>query len=269
MKHGKKILAGVLVCALAFAFCACGNEPAPADGEELVMATNAAFPPYEYYEGEDVVGIDAEIAGAIAEKLGMTLRIEDMEFNAIVSAVQSGKADIGVAGITVTPDRAESVNFTGSYATGIQVVIVPEDSDLVVDDLFALKADGSKWTVGVQEGTTGDIYCTGDLEEPVDENDNPLDPTGVVERYNKGADAVQALLTGKIDCVVIDNEPAKAFVEANEGLKILDTEYIEEDYAICYAKDNEELGEKIDAALQELKDDGTVQSIIDKYITAE
>ena len=222
------------------------------------MATNAEFPPYEYYEGDTVTGIDVEIAQAIAAKLGLTLQVEDMEFDSVISAVQGGKADIGMAGMTVTEERLEEVNFTESYATGVQVIIVTEDSDITsADDLFA---EGANHTIGVQLTTTGDLYTTEDIEAA---------GLGTVDRYNKGADAVMALKNGKVDCVVIDNEPAKAFVEANEGLKILETEYVTEDYAIAVSKDNEALHTAVDAALQELIADGTVQSIIDKYITAE
>lgn len=224
----------------------------------LTMATNAEFPPYEYYEGDTVTGIDVEIAQAIAVKLGLTLQVEDMEFDSVISAVQGGKADIGMAGMTVTEERLEEVNFTESYATGVQVIIVTEDSDITsADDLFA---EGANHTIGVQLATTGDLYTTEDIEAA---------GLGTVDRYNKGADAVMALKNGKVDCVVIDNEPAKAFVEANEGLKILETEYVTEDYAIAVSKDNEALHTAVDAALQELIADGTVQSIIDKYITAE
>ena len=259
----KKILAIVLMLTMVFTFAACGGEEATTDegaenAETLIMATNAEFPPYEYYEGGEIVGIDAEIGAAIADKLGMEFQIEDMEFNSIIAAVQSGKASMGMAGMTVTEERQQSVNFTDTYAQGVQVVIVAEGSEITtVDDLFE---EGHDWKVGVQESTTGDIYATGDIEDA---------GLGTIERYNKGADAVNALLGGKIDCVIIDNQPAQAFVEANEGLSILDTEYAVEDYAICIAKDNEDLLEKVNAALQELIADGTVQSIIDKYITAE
>ena len=217
----------------------------------LTMATNATFPPYEYYEGEDIVGIDAEIAQAVADKLGLELKIEDMEFNSIITAIQQGKADVALAGMTVTPERKENVNFSDTYATGIQSVIVTEDSDIAsVDDL-----EGKK--IGVQLSTTGDIYASEDYGS---EN---------VDQYNKGADAVMALTQGKVDAVIIDNEPAKSFVASNEGLKILDTEYAVEDYAIALNKDNTALLDAVNGALQELTEDGTVQSIIDKYIPAE
>ena len=240
---------------------AAGEESAqPADTGDgdntLVMATNAFFEPYEYYEGDDIVGIDAEVGKAIADKLGMDFEISDVDFDAIIPNVQSGKASMGMAGMTVTEDRQKNVNFTRSYATAVQVVIVPEGSDIAaIDDMAGKK-------IGVQQGTTGDIYCSAPVEEDGFGEEN-------VTRYNKGTDAVMALLSGKVDCVVIDNEPAKAFVAANEGLKILDTAYAEEEYAICIAKDNEELLEKVDTALGELIDDGTVQKIVDKYITAE
>ena len=217
------------------------------------------LPPYEYYDDEtgEIVGIDAEVAAAICEKLGYDLEIVDMEFSAIIPAITSGKVDFGMAGMTVTEERLQSVDFTISYATGIQSVIVPEDSPITsVDDLTA---EGANYTVGVQLGTTGDLYCTGDIEEA---------GFGSVERFNTGTDAVLALTTGKVDCVVIDDAPAQNFVAANEGLKILDTSYTVEEYAIALAKDSA-LTEEINAALEELIADGTVQAIVDKYIVAE
>ena len=200
----------------------------------LTMGTNATFPPYEYYEGDKIVGIDAEISQAIAEKLGLTLEIVDMDFNSLVSAVQSGKIDISAAGMTVTEDRLQNVDFTDSYSTGVQVVIVPEDSEIAsVDDLAGK-------LIGVQDATTGHIYCSDDFGE---EN---------VIAYNSCAMAVQALKDGKVDCVVIDQEPAKNFVAVNEGLKILDTEYVTEDYAIAVAKENTALKDAIDAVLSQM-----------------
>ena len=251
----KKLLSLVLVAAMALAAVACGSKEAaaPAATEEkevLVMATNAEFPPYEYYEGQEIVGIDAEIAAVIAEKLGCELKIEDMAFDSIIAAVTSGKADFGLAAMTVTEDRLESVNFSDTYATATQVVIVTEDSAITgVADL-----DGKK--IGVQLGTTGDIYA----EDIAD---------ATIERYNKGFEAVQALTQGKIDAVIIDNEPAKVFVAENEGTKILEEDFAVEEYAAAIAKENTELLEKVNAALAELKEDGTLQAIVDKYIAAE
>jgi len=254
----KKIIALLLAVIMVFALVACGSKTKTVESGKLIMATNAQFPPYEFYEGESIVGIDAEIAGAIAQKLGLELVIEDMEFDSIIEAVKSGKADIGMAGMTVTDERKEVVNFTASYATGRQVVIVTEDSAITsVDDLFV---EGNNYVIGVQRNTTGDLYTTWDLEDF---------GLATIDRYGKGADAVQALLTGKVDCVVIDNEPANAFVAETSGLKILDTEYVEEMYAGAMNKSNEKLFEAVDKALQELIADGTVQSIIDKYISAE
>lgn len=222
--------------------------------ETLVMATNAEFPPYEYYEGGEIVGIDAEIAKAIADKLGMELVIEDMAFDSIITAVQSGKADIGLAGMTVTEDRLKNINFSDSYATGKQVIIVLESSDIASPDDLEGKL------IGVQGSTTGDLYITWDY---VDEG------LAQIERYNKGMDAVMALVQGKVDAVVIDSEPAKVFVSQNEGLKILETEYVIEDYAAAVSKENEQLLADINAALAELKESGELQTIIDKYIKAE
>ena len=247
----KKIIAIALVMIFALCSMACA--------ETLKMGTNASFPPYEYYDDEtgEIVGIDAEVAAAICEKLGYELEIVDMDFSSIIPAITSGKVDFGMAGMTVTEERKQNVDFTISYATGIQSIIVPEDSDITsVDDLLA---DGANHTVGVQEGTTGDIYCSSDIEEA---------GKGTIMRYKNGTDATIALTSGKVDCVVIDNEPAKKYVEANEGLKILDTAYTSEDYAIALAKGSE-LTEKINTALQELIDDGTVAGIVAKYITAD
>ena len=225
----------------------------------LVMATNAAFPPYEYFENDDFAGIDVEIAGKIAEKLGMTLEIKDVEFGSIIGGVQTGKFDMGMAGMTVTDERLESVNFSTTYATGIQVVIVAEDS--AISSLDDLKADGSM-KYGVQQDTTGDIYASDTVENGGYGAENVI-------RYKTGADAVQALKAGKVDAVIIDNEPAKSFVSVNDGLKILDAEWAVEDYAICIAKENTKLLDAVNGALAELKADGTIDSIIAKYISAE
>ena len=182
------------------------QEDVAADAETLTMATNAAFPPYEYWEGDAIVGIDAVIAGLIADQLGMKLDIQDMDFDAIIPAVVSGKVDMGMAGMTVTDERLQSVSFSESYATGVQVVIVPENSPIeTVDQLFSLLDDGEDIQIGTQNATTGFIYASDDFGEEH------------VQAFNKGADAVQALVSGKLTCVIIDNEPAKAFVAANNG----------------------------------------------------
>ena len=221
------------------------------DGK-LHMATNATFPPYESIADDgSFEGIDVEIAGKIAEKLGLELVVDDMEFGSIITSVQTGKEDIAMAGMTVTDERKQNVDFSDSYATGVQVVIVPEDSDIAtIDDLQGK-------LIGCQESTTGYLYTTDDYGEDM------------VTAFPSGTSAVQALLTGKIDCVVIDKQPAEAYVAQNEGLKILDTEYVTENYAIGVSKDNTALRDAVNNALKELIDDGTVQSILDKYIKAE
>ena len=217
----------------------------------IKMGTNAAFPPYEYKEGDAFVGIDVEIAEAIAKELGATLEIVDMEFDSIITSVNQGEVDFGMAGMTVTDERLLEVDFTYSYATGVQSVIVLDGSDIKsLDDL-----EGKK--IGVQLGTTGDIYASDDYG------------TENVTKYGKGADAVIALKGGDVDAVIIDNEPAKAFVAENDGLAILDTEYAVEDYAIAVKKGNTELLDDINAALEKLTEDGTIDAIIGKYIKAE
>lgn len=260
----KKLLALVLALVMLFTFAACGSAES---GDKLVMATNAAFPPYEYVEGGEYVGIDIEIANLIADELGMELEIKDVDFGAIVAGVETGKYDIGMAGITVTEDRLKSVNFSTSYANGIQSVIVKEDAPYAsYEDFYTgFDADGNPAGVkdgikiGVQQDTTGDIYCSSDPAEWGFGEEN-------VVRYKTGADAVQALVAGKITAVIIDNEPAKAFVKLNEGLKIQETEFTNEDYAIAVNKENTELLEKINAALDKLTKEGKIQEIIDKYI---
>lgn len=223
----------------------------------LIMSTNAAFPPYEMTnDAGEFEGIDVEIAQAIADKLGLELRIDDMDFDSALLAAQTGKSDMVMAGVSVTEDRLVNLDFTESYATGIQVVIVPEDSDITsVDDMTGKM-------IGVQRGTTGDLYCSDTVENGGFGAEN-------VTPYDNGLTAVQALMNGQVDCVVIDNAPAQEFVAANPGLKILDTEYVNEDYAIGVKKGNTQMLDAINGALAELKADGTIQSIIDKYITAE
>ena len=268
----KKIIALIMVLALMLTcFAGCGAKTADTssdaskpDGDaattelttvtegKLTMATNAYFQPYEYYDGDKIVGIDAEIAAAIAEKLGLELVIEDMAFDSIITAVQEGSVDIGLAGMTVKPDRLEKVDFSISYANGVQVVIVPEDSKITtVDDLFA---DGATYKAGVQLGTTGDAYASEDLG------------ADRVTQYPNGNEAATALIGGDVDCVIIDNEPAKSFVANNTGLKILETTYADEDYAACIKKGNKALLDAVDKAIDELMSDGTIDDIIAKYI---
>jgi polar amino acid transport system substrate-binding protein len=259
----KKFVATALAAVMALSLSACGEKSTESDATKaadsgsgskatLVMATNAAFEPYEYYDDNGtIVGIDAEVAALIAEELGMELQIEDMEFDSIITAVSSGKADMGMAGMTITEDRKKNINFTDTYATARQVIIVTEDSDIKGAEDLADK------TIGVQLGTTGDIYVSDEVEG------------ATVERYNKGFEAVQALSQNKVDAVVIDNEPAKKFVEQQEGTKILDEAYTEEEYAIAIAKDNTELLDKVNAALEKLKEEGKIDEIVNKYITAE
>lgn len=242
-----RIICGALAAVMTIALAGCGGEKKTT----LVMATNAEFPPYEYREGDAIVGIDAEIAKAIAEDMGLELVIEDMAFDSVIEAVQSGKADIGVAGMTVDEVRLKSVDFSVPYTTSAQVVIIKEGSEI------ASPADLVGKTVGVQLGTVGDTFAEKDIANVV------------VERYNKGFEAVQDLAQGKIDAVIIDREPAKVFISQNEGLTILDDEFTLEDYAIAVAKGNTELLESINTSIANLKSSGKLQEIIDKYISAD
>ena len=275
----KKALSLMTAAALVLSLAACGSTASSAASSEaaspeaasseaasetetaelstvepgkLIMSTNAAFPPYEMTtDSGEFEGIDIETAQAIADKLGLELQIDDMDFDAALLAVQQGKSDMVMAGVTVTDERQNVMDFTDSYATGIQSIIVKEDSDIAsVDDLAGKK-------IGTQRGTTGYLYSSDDFG---DEN---------IGAYSDGLTAVQMLNNGQVDCVVIDNAPAKEFVAANPGLKLLDTAYVEESYAIGVGKGNTELKDAINTALEELKADGTLQAIVDKYITAE
>ena len=287
----KKILSAVLAAAMTAMLAACGGSstattaaPAETKAEEtkaeetkaeetkaeeskaeeapaaeletvqkgkLVMVTNAEFPPYEFHDQNAIVGIDVEIAGAIAEQLGLELEIEDIAFDSIIPEIVSGKADIGAAGMTVTEDREQNVDFSDTYAHATQVIIVKEDSEIKgVADL-----EGK--IMGVQQGTTGDIYVSGDYGDEA------------VERYAKGMEAVQALAQGKVDAVVIDGEPAKQYIKEVEGLKIIDESYTDEDYAIAIKKGNTAMVEAVNAALAELKSEGKLDEIVAKYIQAE
>ena len=282
----KKILSAVLAAAMTAMLAACGGSstastaaPAETKAEEtkaeetkaeeskaeeapaaeletvqkgkLVMVTNAEFPPYEFHDQNAIVGIDVEIAGAIAEQLGLELEIEDIAFDSIIPEIVSGKADIGAAGMTVTEDRKQNVDFSDTYAHATQVIIVKEDSEIKgVADL-----EGK--IMGVQQGTTGDIYVSGDYGD------------AAVERYAKGMEAVQALAQGKVDAVVIDGEPAKQYIKEVEGLKIIDESYTDEDYAIAIKKGNTAMVEAVNKALAELKSEGKLDEIVAKYIQAE
>ena len=247
----KKLLSVVLVTVLMLSMVACGNKTTEETSNVIVMATNAEFPPYEYYEGDEIIGIDVELVDAIAKKIGMELKIEDMAFDSVIPAVQSGKADLGASGITVTEDRKKQVDFSDTYYTARQVIIVAEGNTEITgpDDLAGKK-------IGVQQGTTGDMFATDDYGDEC------------MERYNKGFEAVQALKQGKIDAVIIDDQPAKTFVSENEGLQILETEYVEEEYAFCFQKGGD-LVDKVNKAIAELKADGTFDAIVEKYISSK
>ncbi len=279
----KKILAMAMAVVMALGLSACGGSNSAASSSaagsvsgsasgsvsngdpafttvtpgKLTMSTNASFPPYEMVADDgSFEGIDIEVAGAIAQKLGLELQVDDMGFDAALQAAQTGKSDMVMAGVTVTEERQAVMDFSNSYANGVQVVIVKEGSPIqTVDDLANANM------IGCQMGTTGYIYCS-DTPENGGFGEDHVTP------YDDGAAAVQALMNGQIDAVVIDNMPAQEYVAANPGLKILDGEFTNEDYAIGVAKGNTALLDAINGALEELTNDGTIQSIVDKYISA-
>ena len=251
----KKVISLILVAMFALM-----GLSALAENGKLLMATNVNFPPYEFYDDEtgEPTGIDIEIAKAICEKIGYDLEVVDIDFGAIIPALAAHSYDFSAAGMTVTEERKQSVQFTDTYAIGVQAVIVPADCEAA--DIYALiESKGGHIAIGVQESTTGDIYISDEFETA---------GTAEVQRFKAGADAVLALTSGQVDCVVIDNEPAKAFVAKNEGLKLLDTAYTEEEYAMAFPKDSE-VYEAFNAALKELMADGTLKGIVDQFIPAE
>ncbi len=259
----KKYLAILLTLALSLCLLAgCSSKEDPGNAlnlvqsGKLIMSTNAEFPPYET-ETDDggYAGIDIEVAQAIADKLGLELIIDNMDFDGALLAVQENKADMVMAGVSVTDDRKLVMDFTASYATGIQVVIIKEGSDVTMDNL------GEKM-IGTQRGTTGYIYASDTPENGGYGEDH-------VKGFDNGATAVQALVNDQIDCVIIDSAPAQEYVKANPGLTILPGNWVEEEYAIGVDKGNTALLEAINEALNELIADGTVQQIIDKYIKAD
>lgn len=263
----KKLLALAMAMTMVFALAACGSKDngstsgstvTTIEPGKLIMSTNAAFPPYEMIaDNGELEGIDIEVAGKIAEKLGLELQIDDMGYDACLSAAQTGKSDMVMAGVSITPERQAVMDFSNTYANAVQVVIVKEGSDIKTPDDLA-NAD----MIGCQVGTTGYIFCS-DTPENGGFGEDHVTP------YKDGAAAIQALVNDQIDAVVIDNLPAQAYVEANPGLKILDTEFANENYAIGVAKGNTQLVNAINNALDELNKDGTLQQIVDKYINAD
>jgi len=273
MKNLKKITVSVLALTMLLSLCACGSKTSTTTASaspaasaaasittitkgELHMATNAAFPPYEMVKDDGTYeGIDVEIATKIADKLGLKLVVDDMDFSSVITAVQTGKSDIAMAGLTVTDERKKNIDFTDSYATGKQVIIVKTGSSIkTADDLTGKK-------IGTQEATTGYLYCSASVEDGGYGEEN-------VVAYTNGATAVQALTDGKVDCVVIDSQPAQEYVKANTGLTILTTPFITEDYAIGISKSNTALTAAVNTTLKGLIADGTVKTIVDKYIKA-
>ncbi len=248
MKNFIAIMLALVMSLGIFAGCTSGSDGITIEEGKLIMSTNAEFPPYEMTTDDGgFAGIDIEIAQAIADKLGLELVIDDMGFDAALLAVQQGKSDMVMAGVTVDEDRLKVMDFSNSYATGVQVIIVKEGSDITADNF-------GEHMIGTQKGTTSDIYCTDDFGKDH------------VTTFDSSITAVQYLLNGQVDCVVVDSAPAQELVKANPGLKILETEYVTENYAIGFAKGNTKLQEAVNKALEELTADGTIQKIIDKYI---
>ncbi len=280
MKYFRALTAVVIAGAMTLSLAACGGSTDTADSADtsaeaeatdeasedteavvttvedgqLIWGTNASFPPYESIDNNEVVGIDADIAAELGERLGLEAVVENMDFDAIIPAVTSGKIDVGIAGMTVNEERLVNVNFSTPYVEAGQVIVVPEGSDITsVEDL-----NGK--IIGVQRGTTGDDYVS-DAENGIE--------AAEIQRFSSAVETGQALLSNKIEVIVIDNQPAKSIVNANEGLEILPDPLTSEQYAICVSKDNEALLDAINAALADMEADGTLQAILDEYLVED
>lgn len=242
-----KILTIVLAALMVVAcFAACSEKAEEKGDNVLSMATNAEFPPFEYLEGDKIVGADVEIAYAIADKLGMELEIANIDFDAALTGAATGKYDMAVAGITANDDRRKNMNFSDNYYTASQAIIVLADSEIAV----AADLEGKK--VSCQEGTTGEQFL--------------LDGGYDIQSYKTGAEAVTALTSGKVDAVVIDDAVARALSAKKDGAtKVLDEALTKEAYAIALEKGNDVLTEKINGALAELKEEGKLAEIFEKY----
>lgn len=213
------------------------------DDDTLVMVTEAGFAPYEYYENGEIVGADVDIAKEIAKKLGKELVVKDVAFDSIINEVKTGKADFGAAGISYSDERAEKVDFTINYTTSKQIVIVKEDSNITTNDLDNLK-------IAVQLGSVGDSYVTKNY------------PNAEVVRQKKYLAAIEDLKTSKVDCVVMDELPAKEILEENSGLKILENELFTDTYGMIVKKGNKELLNAINEVLEELMKNGKIEEFI-------
>ncbi|MDO5047169.1 MAG: ABC transporter substrate-binding protein/permease [Anaerococcus sp.] len=228
-----------------------GQEDLVDDGV-IDLGTSADFPPYEYYEKDEIVGIDPDIVKAIGEYLGVEVKLHDMDFNNIIASIQSGKIDGGAAGFTVTEERKKSVNFTDTFAKTSQVVLVKKDSDIKdIEDL----ADSKK--IGTQLGSIGHTLATDDFGEDY------------VQAFIKVPDAILSLQSGKIDAVIVDKQIAQSYADSSKDLDLLDSTYLEEEYAIAVNKENPLLLEKLNEAIGALKEDGTIDQIMAKYEGSE
>lgn len=251
-KYNKAIALALALLLLGALFMGCAKKESAVDkiksAGKIVMLTNAAFPPFEYL-GDDnkPAGVDVDIAQAVADELGVTLEVVDMDFDGIVPAIQSGQGDLGVAGMTNTPERANSVGFSINYVSTTQMIIVQEGSDIKTPDDLVGK------TIGVQMGTTGDIFAS-DIED------------ANMQRFKTGPDAGLALGNGQIDAIVIDAMPAAQIAAAGSGLIVLEEPLTEEQYAIAIAKENTDLKEVVDKVLQKMLDDGSIDKLIEKHL---
>ncbi len=253
MKNSRLLLSIFMIFSMVVCFCSCAkktNDSGLIEDGTLTVATNAYFPPYEYYSGDEVVGIDIEIAQAIADDMGLELKIKDMPFDEVINSVKDGEVDIAISTLTITDERKKIVNFSEPYAKGVQSIIVKDNSDISsIDDL----SDDKK--IGVQKGATGEMFCIDDFGEDK------------VTSYNKISVALLDMNSGDIDAIVIDNDIAEKYVSENAGLKLLDSDYKNEDYAIAISKDSTKLLDEINKILKELKDNGKIDEIVESYNT--
>lgn len=262
MKLNKLFTLALGATLAAGSLASCGNSK-----DELVMVTEASFEPFESLDEDgNFVGIDIEIAKAFAESQGKELKINNIEFDAILPAIQTGKADFAAAGMTVTETRKQTVDFTDTYYSASQVVIVKKNStyaSMTTKDAIETALNQSGITIGCQSGTTGNSYIVGDED---------LEFAGLknaeCQAFTTGYLACQSLQNGQIDAIIIDNEPAKLYLKNYSDLMILPVTLTEEDYAMAVQKGNTELLEKLNAFIKDIKENGKLKEIIDANLGA-
>lgn len=256
----KKVAGILLAGTMMISMAACGGKEEGAKSEKLIVGTEAGFAPYEYMKGNEVVGIDMDIAKAIADEMGKELEIKNMDFDGALAAVQSGKVDFVAAGVSISPEREEAMDFSNEYVNSTEVIVVNKENPAVTpagEELAGSDLDGK--VVAVQQGNIADIWVSNK------DNCNPKE----VKRYTKFAQAAEDLKNGKIDCIVMDQYPAEELVAANDALTTVDGTLFEDKYAIAVKKGNKELLDEINKVIDKLVEEGKIEEFTANHVQSE